>query len=565
MNPAFFTRITFADATLESQLVEYLDWAIGQGRFRRLRDGRLEMGVPRGLTVETLLGAGDFVGANDCSLAVRRSDERALLRLVHRDRNDGALLWHSHVRITAEAVGATIEHAMLRTGPRNVPLPPKASSPRIIEELIRIHGRGGIEPRDLYTPGTVCPDASSTEAFVEHIMLDRSRAVPIVVVTPAATSGTPVVDAGFLTRQLRGMAVVANLTTRESTATLADVLQGHRFARPFTCFDGGVRLYVPRMDPADPLHRHPLWIRSWLLDLSADGYDRTDLLAGIVAARIAGSAMPADLPTSIPEFDRLERRRLTDRLLAHHPAAPSTSSGPTAADIEDRDRKISDLEAALRDASAMAELYAEDNRRLEAGVRELEEKRSQLEYEAQTASLKAEALEQNLHNLKLERADQLPAELQSAIAGLLLDDLTPEMALRLVTSVWPDRVMALETAFRSARESEAFHQPAEVLALLTRLATSYYDALDGGRGDQEARKVFGQSEFAATESESVMSSKGAVRRRTFLYQGKPVAMFRHLKLGHRDSVSETMRIHFLWDSEARRIVIGHCGPHLNFS
>ncbi len=40
-------------------------------------------------------------------------------------------------------------------------------------------------------------------------------------------------------------------------------------------------------------------------------------------------------------------------------------------------------------------------------------------------------------------------------------------------------------------------------------------------------------------------------------------MFQYLKIGVKDSVHETWRTYFTWDPKARRIVIGHCGPHLD--
>jgi hypothetical protein len=40
-------------------------------------------------------------------------------------------------------------------------------------------------------------------------------------------------------------------------------------------------------------------------------------------------------------------------------------------------------------------------------------------------------------------------------------------------------------------------------------------------------------------------------------------MMKHLKIGVKDSVAETLRIHFEWDDGDRKIIIGHCGSHLD--
>ena len=51
----------------------------------------------------------------------------------------------------------------------------------------------------------------------------------------------------------------------------------------------------------------------------------------------------------------------------------------------------------------------------------------------------------------------------------------------------------------------------QLLELLKRLVTNYRSALMEG-GDNKARSVFGKSEYAAKESETVMANK-AMRRR----------------------------------------------------
>jgi len=96
-----------------------------------------------------------------------------------------------------------------------------------------------------------------------------------------------------------------------------------------------------------------------------------------------------------------------------------------------------------------------------------------------------------------------------------------------------------------------------------RLATSYVEDLMNGKGDADARAVF-ENAFAARESETVESNAAARKRRTFEYQGKSIPMMKHLKIGVKDSAAETLRIHFSWDAESKRVVIGHCGPHLDF-
>lgn len=41
-------------------------------------------------------------------------------------------------------------------------------------------------------------------------------------------------------------------------------------------------------------------------------------------------------------------------------------------------------------------------------------------------------------------------------------------------------------------------------------------------------------------------------------------MWKHLKIGVKDSITETWRCHFEFDADEKKVVIGHCGRHLDF-
>ena len=42
-------------------------------------------------------------------------------------------------------------------------------------------------------------------------------------------------------------------------------------------------------------------------------------------------------------------------------------------------------------------------------------------------------------------------------------------------------------------------------------------------------------------------------------------MFRHLKIGVDDDPTRTIRVHFHWDGDRQKIVIGYYGEHLPVS
>lgn len=154
----------------------------------------------------------------------------------------------------------------------------------------------------------------------------------------------------------------------------------------------------------------------------------------------------------------------------------------------------------------------------------------------------------------------LNTELIQILSETLSHDPSPEQCLKLVEAIYPSRVVVLDSAFVSARDSISFRQGRKLIGLLFKLATEYIDALSLG-GDSKAKDIFGRS-YSANESETVERSPELSRLRQFNYNGEDIYMFKHLRIGVADNIAETIRVHFHWDSKKSAIVIGYCGPHL---
>jgi hypothetical protein len=144
-----------------------------------------------------------------------------------------------------------------------------------------------------------------------------------------------------------------------------------------------------------------------------------------------------------------------------------------------------------------------------------------------------------------------------------LFDQNPSLSasLRIIAALFPDRIAVLDTAYGSAERSAEFKFKKKAFSLLWTLATDYWRALVDGEGDTTARQRFGAA-YAAKEAQSV--SAAGKKRRTFSYNGREILMEKHLKIGVADNRADTLRIHFEWLAEEGRLVIGHCGAHLDF-
>ena len=160
-------------------------------------------------------------------------------------------------------------------------------------------------------------------------------------------------------------------------------------------------------------------------------------------------------------------------------------------------------------------------------------------------------------------AERVPfgIEVERTFLNTVADSLTPYQSLEVVQTLFPDRLVVLPTAFKSAAESEHFQHRARLFGLLWKLAKEYWPRLINNQDITEAQAIFGD-DFALNESESTRDNPITRRERTFAYKGQAIEMMKHLKIGVRHDTSTTIRVHFEWVADERKIVIGHCGPHL---
>jgi hypothetical protein len=174
-----------------------------------------------------------------------------------------------------------------------------------------------------------------------------------------------------------------------------------------------------------------------------------------------------------------------------------------------------------------------------------------------------QALQKRLESSGGGRASNVEAESWLSLI-CRLNPPTPLECIELIESTYGDKCIVLESAKDSTRAANLFSYGKRLLDMLRKLVTEYRTKLLE-EGDNEARKVFGKNEYAAKESETVRRNKTMRRQRTFEYEREQIEMFSHLKIGTDDNVAKTIRVHFHWDADRKRIVIGYCGEHFAIS
>ena len=139
---------------------------------------------------------------------------------------------------------------------------------------------------------------------------------------------------------------------------------------------------------------------------------------------------------------------------------------------------------------------------------------------------------------------------------------TLEAVLEQLAREFPERLEVLPEAWESARQAQDFRLVSRAHELMRTLLEAYLPRyLEGG--DALARQVFPTHAFAARESETTQSHERARQLRTFDYRGEAIPFWHHLRLGRGEDTRTGWRCHFHVDPERGRVVVGHCGAHLD--
>ncbi len=348
------------------------------------------------------------------------------------------------------------------------------------------------------------------------------------------------INAEILQEQLVGLAQVVRLPPTFNSYEMEEVL-----GRRWSAWDGALNLFFP---PHRDGRVHNRLFRSQ--EIEAWGTANISRVRSLLAL-ITHSSNGAKLRSHIrPEGVRI--KRLREQLTSGADAGTLTVDG-----LRDQ------LDISLQMAVEQEEKYKQDIQRIEMDKLFLEEDRDNFREKYEKASWDIRNLQ---HQLSQAGSGTSAAVDTAKLLGFACrtDDPVPEECLELIAALFPDNCEILESAYSSAREVENFRQGRRLLDMLRRLVTDFRDNMIKG-GDSVARKMFTNNEYSATESETVISNPDYRRKRTFLYEGEQVEMFRHLKVGIDDNTTVTIRVHFFWDGQKQKVVVGYCGKHLPIS
>ena len=423
-----------------------------------------------------------------------------------------------------------------------VSTPVNASQPRVIRYIVNNVEDAEEVAFAKAVPGevlrTVGEDRDSYRAFSYDIhRSDRDAA--IVLVSPSR-EGAYLVSPTELQKTLIGLANVVHVLPGSNTYEMADEL-----GRRMSAWDGAVNvLSIP--SPSGEVRS-----RLFLSDEIQAWGEHPQRISRVLAWVTVTTNVPRLREHVRPEGVRLlSTRRRMEQLRA---------SAVKMKEAEGRQALIEASQQAEEEQERAFEGFAEENEDLLNEVSRLEDELRDTQDELRRKAFELSSVKSQLAAVGTEESvDVDPGRLLRLLARK--GQPSPLECLDIIDQYHRDKCTVLDSARRSARKSP-FTNGCELLDLLIRLVTKYRAGLLDG-GDGKARLVFGKNEYAAKESETVTANRAMRRRRTFSYDGRPVEMFRHLKIGIADDPTQTIRVHFHWDGTRRKIVIGHCGEHL---
>ena len=370
--------------------------------------------------------------------------------------------------------------------------------------------------------------------FLKAILEDPLRQATVVLVTREFATETALLDSARLARLLAGVAVVLEATTAEVNKEIEWVLP-----KAFRCWDGMVRAYFPalRFDRDSDGRRHRYFYPEQIKDLTAAAVEDR-LVAGI--ARRSGIRVDDSVTTLEDLLDRRHEHRLAELRKAADDTSLKEYVGLLEADNRTLGMQLSDR---AQEIAFVTELNDDLTSRVDALEEELAKISHERQYwmgEALTATQRLE-----MRSRALESLGTLPETLAEA--------------LPLLEGLCEGRLVFSERARRSAEKASSYDL-GEVWTCLWAMGTTLPKLFfeHTGRVDVEAEfRLRTGFALALSESSETKKDKALMRLRKDSFEGRETDIAPHVKVG------STVRIHFCVDRDKQRLIVGHCGDHLD--
>lgn len=470
----------------------------------------------------------------ESTVLIANDAEYVALRYSHPDRLVNGREWITEIGLRRSASEFSCS-TLLRTDERSALVVGNVETTRpiVVEEIARACKLSAECPGGVVRPLTV--DDADAFAFLVSDP-ERNRAI---VQLSSLRDGTFVVDSDRLASLLIGVADVVVIPPEVNTFDLED-----RLGAQFSCYHGAVNII-------------------WPLARSSTGHfvPNTHVMATeLFECRSQGGRVEGFLLAVVCH-------RTNSAYARRHLSPEAVHSIGLRHALEDA------KESGAKSDAEFANLLRQVDHDQQAEIKQLKEDANAkdneiatLYQELDTARATVDALRQSISAMSqptiLVSGVGLDHQQRAKLVEALSNKFDLEAVLQVMHVLFADRLVILESAWAAARSADEFKYSHKAFALLAIMCGEYWNALSNGKSDLEAKACLGTA-YSAKESETVEKNKRARKLRTFMYKGHEVEMMAHLRIGTKPSRHETWRCHFYWDAEDDKIVIGHCGEHLD--
>ena len=367
-------------------------------------------------------------------------------------------------------------------------------------------------------------------AFREALICP-DRKVPYIYISPRKAYGSPnetelLLDPQRLARIVCGNAQVYFSRSLECTEEMNYLFR----CREYSCYGGSVRIYRPGLDDGNALeaYQHRILSPAFLEEVGEEEVLRIYRRA---LAQNIGFYESYFGVESCREMKREEQRRqrLEEIRLEHK------------------------REMGVLENSIWEEALGEEQKR-----REAEQKVQELEGHLQEATSKRYALEAQVERMRSAVIKASALE-QAAKARMNLDKYpqSPEEMVQYFSHMFSDRLAFSADAIRSLKGCTLSLQ--ELWKVLFYLATVMWELFESEKCPDPYKEFYHRTGMEAKRGAGTMTRKDSRLMEQFktVYEGRTLNMEPHITYG-----KEAQSIHFNFDSETKRIVVGHCGEHL---
>lgn len=464
------------------------------------------------------------------------------LRYEHQDSEFSARRWFIDIGIVVNAgvcrfsivAGNSLHPSYIGKEPGHLPV----TAPRVVRDILTA-------TKWKCVAGTTVLSASSTQVEVgkAHELIraieDPGRSCPLVYVSRNRVTNETMLDPSRLAKGIIGAGVVWVAASREIDEEIEFLLVPREFRSP----NGTVRVYAPgaNFSTLSQAYRHRFFTRAQIEQLSA-----IEVEGQISRALTRRQGWVSVRPTVSSIDDIALHRRELRRTELQHQTDQASQDELRQMFVEDNARLSQDV-LKLRKEKEDSELLVDE---LEARVDELTDQYRLLEYEAET--FRSDAVD----------AKRRVTALAGAVDAIRQMRILPGSAadvVRVIQRLHGDTFVFTAEALKSAEESDV--DPAVTWECLQATAAVLPELVFEKRESALTERFRNLTGFEMTLTEGSQTKKDAklAKIRRVVVEGKEWDVSAHIKAGKHPG---WLRIHFAIDQERKRIIVGHCGDHL---